>query len=155
MFFKSGLHTSVLFFVFAFVLASELRAQEKKRFTLLDSRKTGIDFNNKIKDSKDRNILLYANFYGGAGVGVGDFNNDGLQDIFFAGNIVSDRLYFNQGDFKFKDVTKNSGIKEDEGWSTAVTVADVNNDGHQDIYVSRELYDDQPTWRTNLLYRTG
>ncbi len=123
-----------------------------KRFTLLKSNKTGIDFVNKIKDSKTRNILIYSNFYGGAGVGVGDFNNDGLQDVYFAGNMVDDKLYFNQGNLKFKDVTKASGIKDDGGWSTGVTVADVNNDGFLDIYVSRELYDKKPQWRTNLLY---
>ncbi len=136
-----------------FVLLSNfLSAQTKARFTLLSSRVTGIDFNNKIKDTKEKNILLYANFYGGAGVGVADFNNDGLQDIFFAGNIVPDRLYLNQGDFVFEDVTKDAGIKNDGGWSTGVTIADVNNDGYQDIYVSRELYDERPEWRTNLLY---
>lgn len=136
-----------------FLLLTNLAlAQVEKRFTLLNSSKTGIDFNNKIKDNKRRNILLYSNFYGGAGVGVGDFNNDGLQDIFFAGNIVDDKLFFNQGDLRFKDVTKASGIKNDGGWSTGVTVADVNNDGFLDIYVSRELYDNKPKWRTNLLY---
>jgi hypothetical protein len=96
--------------------------------------------------------LLYANFYGGAGVGVGDFNNDGLQDLYFAGNMVPDKLYLNKGEFQFQDVTSSSGILNDGGWSTGVTVADVNNDGHLDIYVSRELYDDRPEWRTNLLY---
>lgn len=64
------------------LLPNFLSAQTKARFTLLGSRVTGIDFNNKIKDTKEKNILLYANFYGGAGVGVADFNNDGLQDIF-------------------------------------------------------------------------
>ena len=121
-------------------------------FTILKSKETGILFNNKIKDTKDQNILLYANFYGGAGVGIGDFNNDGLQDIYFAGNLVNDKLYLNQGNLKFNDVTKKSGIINDGGWSTGVTIADVNNDGYVDIYVSRELYDDNPKWRTNLLY---
>ncbi|MBT8301918.1 MAG: VCBS repeat-containing protein, partial [Maribacter sp.] len=127
-------------------------AQTNKRFTLLKANETGIDFVNKIKDTRNCNILLYSNFYGGAGVGVGDFNNDGLQDLFFAGNTVDDKLYFNKGNFHFKDVTKASGIKNDGGWSTGVTVADVNNDGYPDIYVSRELYDNKPKWRTNLLY---
>lgn len=127
-------------------------AQDKKRFTLLNSRQTGIDFNNKIRDTKESNILLYANFYGGAGVGVGDFNNDGLQDVFFGGNIVPDRLYLNQGNFEFKDITKEAGISDDGGWSTGVTIADINNDGFVDIYVSRELYDDRPDLRANLLY---
>lgn len=128
-------------------------SQEKeKRFTLLSSSYTGVHFNNSIKDSKEANILLYANFYGGAGVGVGDFNSDGLQDLYFAGNLVADKLYLNQGNLTFKDVTQQSGINNDGGWSTGVTVADVNNDGYLDIYVSRELYDDKPELRANLLY---
>ena len=98
---------------------------DQKRFTLMNSSSTNISFNNKIKDTKESNILLYANFYGGAGIGVGDFNNDGLQDLYFAGNLVNDKLYFNQGDLKFKDVTENSGIVNDGGWSTGVTIADV------------------------------
>jgi hypothetical protein len=123
-----------------------------KLFTLLDSEETGIDFNNVVKDDKDKNIFAYANFYGGAGVGVGDFNNDGLQDIFFAGNMVPDKLYLNKGNLTFVDHTENAGIIDFEGWSTGVTVADINNDGHLDIYVSRELYDENPEWRRNLLY---
>ena len=128
------------------------KSQSEKRFTLLAASSTGINFNNKIKDTQEHNILLYANFYGGAGVGVGDFNNDGLQDLYFAGNMVDDKLFINQGNLKFEDVTTTSGIINDGGWSTGVTVADVNNDGFLDIYVSRELYDSKPEWRTNLLY---
>ncbi|MGW9685015.1 VCBS repeat-containing protein [Flagellimonas sp. 2504JD1-5] len=129
-------------------------SQEDKqsRFTLLSSKHTNINFSNDLKDQAKHNILRYANFYGGAGVGVGDFNNDGLQDLYFAGNQVSDKLYLNLGDLKFKDITQEAGILDDGGWSTGVTIADVNNDGLDDIYISRELYDDRPEWRTNLLY---
>ena len=122
------------------------------RFSLLESTDTGITFSNDIKDQKELSIFQYANFYGGAGVGVGDFNNDGLLDLFFAGNLVSDRLYINKGELKFEDFTEKSGIKQDNGWSTGVTVADFNSDGFQDIYISRELYDDKPELRKNLLY---
>ncbi|MGO4918512.1 VCBS repeat-containing protein [Maribacter spongiicola] len=121
-------------------------------FTLLKSEETGIDFNNIVKDDTDKNIFAYANFYGGAGVGVGDFNNDGLEDVFFAGNMVPDKLYFNKGNLSFIDKTEEAGIISFDGWSTGVTVADINNDGHLDIYVSRELYDENPEWRRNLLY---
>ncbi len=121
-------------------------------FTTIPASHSGITFNNKIKDTEEANILLYANFYGGAGVGICDVNNDGLKDIFFAGNNVPDRLYLNQGDFTFKDITKEAGILDDGGWSTGVTVADINNDGYSDIYVSRELHDEKPEWRKNLLY---
>ncbi|MGK0364072.1 MAG: hypothetical protein ACI85O_001126 [Saprospiraceae bacterium] len=145
-------YTFLLLYIFICNFPTGLQSQDQKLFTLLDASETGITFNNSIKDSKQRNILLYANFYGGAGVGVGDFNNDGLQDLFFAGNLMPDKLYLNQGNLTFTDVTKQAGIKHDGGWSTGVTIADVNNDGHVDIYVSRELYDHQPQLRTNLLY---
>ena len=144
-------HFGIVLFLL-YLLPNNILAQNPNRFTLLKSSQTKIDFNNKIKDSKDANILIYSNFYGGAGVGVGDFNNDGLQDLYFAGNMVPDKLYFNQGNFEFKDVTQISGISDDGGWSTGVTVADVNNDGYLDIYISRELYDNKPEFRTNLLY---
>ncbi len=123
-----------------------------KLFTQLPSSQTGIDFNNQIIDAEGANILLYDNFYGGAGVAVGDFNNDGFQDVYFAGNLVADKLYINEGDFRFKDVSDSAGLVNDGGWTTGVTVADVNNDGYVDIYLSRELYDHRPDLRKNLLY---
>ena len=121
-------------------------------FSLIDSEKTGVTFSNDLVDTKEHNVFLYANYYGGAGVGVGDFDNDGLEDLFFAGNLVDDKIYRNLGNFNFQDKTLNSGIVNDGSWSTGVTVADVNNDGLLDIYVSCELYDDKPELRTNKLY---
>ncbi|MEX0289134.1 MAG: VCBS repeat-containing protein [Flavobacteriaceae bacterium] len=141
-----------LLFVSFLVFSFGLNAQDEKLFTLLDPSETKVLFENTIKDNKERNILLYANFYGGAGVGVGDFNNDGLQDIFFAGNMVPDQLYFNTGNLTFENVTTAAGIIHDGGWSTGVTIADINNDGNLDIYVSRELDDHKQEWRSNLLY---
>jgi hypothetical protein len=125
---------------------------EQTLFQLLSPSQTNITFENTITDEKDHNILLYSNYYGGAGVGVGDFNNDGLPDLFFAGNLVGDKLYLNDGKLKFKDITKSAGINNNGGWSSGVLVADVNNDGWQDIYVTRELYDDKPNLRRNVLY---
>lgn len=127
-------------------------AQNLKQFSLVSSKVSGINFNNEIKDTKDDNILKYANFYGGAGVGVGDFNNDGLMDIYFVGNQVGDKLYINKGDFKFKEITNSAGIVNNGSWSTGVTIADVNNDGFVDIYVSNELYDNKIELRKNKLY---
>lgn len=128
-------------------------AQKKEKlFTLLSSEHTNIDFNNKVEDKTEHNILIYSNYYGGAGVGVGDFNNDGLQDVFFAGNLVSDRLYVNKGDLKFEEITESAGIEDNGGWSSGVLIGDINNDGWPDIYVTRELYDGNKEIRKNKLY---
>jgi hypothetical protein len=128
-------------------------SQNQPLFDMIPSSKSGIDFNNEIIDDTEKNILIYSNFYGGAGVGVGDFNKDGLEDVFFAGNMFDDKLYFNLGDFKFEDVTINAGIVNGDGsWSTGVTVADVNADGYLDIYVTKELFDHKPELRKNKLY---
>jgi len=106
-------------------------------FETLDSKTTGIDFTNKLTPTAQFNMFKYMYFYNGAGVGAGDFNNDGLIDIFFSSNQGENKLYLNQGGMKFKDVTKEAKIPQDGGWSTGVSVVDINNDGLLDIYVSR------------------
>lgn len=139
--------------ILAILVSLDLSAQtQTELFSLLNSSQTGIDFNNKIVDTKEHNILIYSNYYGGAGVGLGDFNNDGLLDIFFAGNLEGDRLYINQGQMQFVDITHSAQIEDDGGWSSGVVIGDINNDGWQDIYVTRELYDNQPELRRNKLY---
>ena len=120
-------------------------------FKKLSSRQTGIRFANEVIDRPEHNILIYSNYYGGAGVGVGDFNQDGWQDVFFAGNLAPDELYLNKGGMNFAR-TRDAGVVEDRGWSSGVIVADVNHDGWPDVYVTRELYDDEPARRANLLY---
>ena len=106
-------------------------------FELLPSEKTGIDFNNSIKETAYFNHFFFGQIYVGAGVAIGDLNNDGLPDVFFGGNQVGDRLYLNKGDFKFVDISKSSKISRSPGWTWGVTMADVNADGYLDIYVSR------------------
>ncbi|MEO9851858.1 MAG: VCBS repeat-containing protein [Reichenbachiella sp.] len=144
--------TKTCTFLLSLLFISNFCNAQKKIFELVPFSKSNITFNNKIADTKESNILIYSNFYGGAGVGVGDFNNDGLQDLFFAGNLVKDELYLNEGNFEFRNITKKAGIKDNGGWSSGVVVGDVNNDGWQDIYVTRELYDDKPDLRRNKLY---
>lgn len=121
-------------------------------FSLLPPKETGIQFKNIVTDTKESNILIYESFYEGGGVGMGDFNNDGLIDIYFSGNQVDDKLYLNEGNFKFKDITLSAGILSKGGWSTGVNIVDINNDGYQDIYICKSLYDDRPDLRVNELY---
>ena len=96
---------------------------------------TGIDFANTLAYDEDFNIYRYRNFYNGGGVALGDLNNDGLTDIYFSGNRVDNKLYFNRGDFNFEDVTEAAGVAGRAAWSTGVTMADVNADGWLDIYL--------------------
>lgn len=139
-------------YFFLILLTLKLSFSQSPVFELLDSNQTGVKFNNHIDDKKEHNILLYANYYGGGGVGIADFDNDGLQDIYFGGNLVGDKIYRNTGNFKFTDKTDGSGIIDNGSWSSGITIADVNNDGLVDVYVSKELYDDKPELRRNKLY---
>ncbi|MEL7531744.1 MAG: VCBS repeat-containing protein [Bacteroidota bacterium] len=134
------------------LLGVSVQLAGQTRFQSLTPAQSGIDFNNQLTDEKDHNVLIYSNFYGGGGVGIGDFDNDGLQDVFFAGNLVADRLYLNQGEMAFREASAETGIVDNGGWSSGVVLADVNQDGWLDIYVTRELYDDQPELRANVLY---
>ncbi|HVU85055.1 MAG TPA: VCBS repeat-containing protein, partial [Puia sp.] len=74
-------------------------------FKVLEEKTTGLDFSNTLSPTQDFNVFKYMYFYNGGGVGAGDFNNDGKIDIFFTGNQVPNKLYLNQGDLHFKDVT--------------------------------------------------
>ena len=104
-------------------------------FELLGARQTGITFANTITTSDSLNVQSDVYVYNGAGVAVGDVDNDGLLDIFFAGNHVSSRLYLNKGKMHFEDVTEHAGVRTNR-WATGVTMVDIDNDGYLDIYVS-------------------
>lgn len=106
-------------------------------FVPLNHEQTGIHFSNTLQPKPDFNLFSYMYFYNGAGVGAGDFNNDGLIDLFFAANQQNNALYLNTGKLQFKDVTKEAKIPTDGAWSTGVSVVDINNDGLLDIYVCR------------------
>lgn len=121
-------------------------------FKLLPETHTGITFNNKIAEDANNFFLVYNYAYNGGGVAIGDINNDGLNDIFFTGNQVSNRLYLNKGDFKFEDITKSAGVTSKKGWDNGVVMADVNGDTYLDIYVCRGGRKDADKERANLLY---
>lgn len=118
---------------------------------LLSPKHTGIDFRNDVPESLNNNIYRFTNFYNGAGVAVGDINNDGLTDIYLSANVNTGKLYLNQGDFKFKDITKGSGLDTISGWKTGVTMVDINQDGFLDIYLCRSGQT-KPKLRSNLLF---
>ena len=105
-------------------------------FTKLSAAKTGIKFSNNLIETDSLNYLTYAYMYMGGGVAAADFNNDGLNDLFFTGNMVENKLYLNKGNLKFEDISKKAKVTGDKRWFTGVTVADVNGDGFLDIYCS-------------------
>ena len=132
------------------ILISFSCKKEKTVFSLIPPEKSNIHFSNEIQASDSFNILTYEYIYNGGGVGVADFNQDGLPDLYFTGNQVSSRLYLNNGGFKFKDITSEADVGTDR-WATGVSIADVNADSFPDIYVCVSG-SKNPEERGNLLY---
>lgn len=98
---------------------------------------TGVVFSNELSYTEAFNPYTYRNFYNGAGVALGDINNDGLIDIYFTGNLVDNALYLNRGDFKFEDITETAGVACENIWSSGATFIDINQDGWLDLYVCK------------------
>ncbi|MEZ4883902.1 MAG: VCBS repeat-containing protein [Chitinophagales bacterium] len=121
-------------------------------FELKPSEETGVNFSNNINEKYENFFEFFAYIYNGGGVAIGDVNNDGLQDIYFTGNEVADRLYVNQSKFTFKDITPTAIKQGQSGWHNGVSMVDINADGWLDIYVCRGGWQDQDKDRTNLLY---
>src|SRR6187549_2485830 len=122
---------TLLFFVSAF-------AQQKIKgslFTLLDPKKTELKFTNTVREDDSLHVFNYEYLYNGHGIGVADFNNDGLQDIFISGNSVPSKIFLNKGNLRFEDITKQAGVAGNGTWATGVSIADVNGDNLPDIYV--------------------
>ncbi|OEK02607.1 hypothetical protein BFP97_14220 [Roseivirga sp. 4D4] len=106
-------------------------------FEKVSASESGIDFENQLEYDEQLNAYTYKNFYNGAGVSLGDINNDGLTDIYFSGNLVDNKLYLNKGNFQFEDITESAGVSCKNVWSSGVSMADVNGDGLLDIFVCK------------------
>ncbi|HEV3222934.1 MAG TPA: VCBS repeat-containing protein [Puia sp.] len=139
------------FFLLSGVFIIVSCTHKKTLFEEISSTKSGIHFNNEIIENDSINPLDLTNIYNGGGVGIGDFNRDGLPDIYFTGNTVSNKLYLNKGDFKFDDITSTAGVGGEGKWCRGVAVVDINNDGWPDIYVCATIRNN-PEQRRNLLY---
>ena len=122
--------------VFAAVLFSSCTKKKETMFESLSASETNIGFVNKLENKDMFNILYYLYYYNGGGVATGDINNDGLPDIYFTANSKgNNKLYLNKGNFVFEDITAQAGVAGSADWCSGVTMADVNGDGFQDIYV--------------------
>lgn len=120
-------------------------------FEKINSDNSRIHFTNTINETDSINVLDFANVYNGGGVGIGDFNKDGLQDIYFTGNQISNKLYLNKSDFTFEDITEKAGVNGEGRWGRGVSVVDINNDGWDDLYVCASIKK-KAKERENLLY---
>lgn len=128
----------IIVFVSLLILSACTKKQESVLlFELMDKSWTGVDFRNNLEYNEKFNPYTFRNFYNGAGVALGDINNDGLVDIFLAGNQTSNKLYLNKGNFQFEDITEKAGLAVPGIWSTGVSMADVNGDGLLDIYICK------------------
>lgn len=145
-------------FVLSLAFTSCDKLPGKHLFTLMPPAVTHSDFVNQldynVQIGSKFNIYTFRNFYNGAGVALGDVNNDDLIDIFMASNMGTNRLYLNMGNFRFKDISEQAGI-EGEGWSTGVSITDVNGDGLADIYVCKSGSAEGVQSRNELFINNG
>ena len=143
------IHYAFIFFIISLFVFSCKPHDEL--FRLISSDHSGITFNNKIVETDSINPIDLTNIYNGGGVGIGDFNNDGLQDVYFTASLVPNKLYLNEGDMKFEDITQAAGVSGEGKWCRGVAVVDINNDGWMDMYVCASM-DKDPEKRKNILY---
>ncbi|MFT5279662.1 MAG: hypothetical protein ACI9P8_001301 [Bacteroidia bacterium] len=122
------------------------------KLQVLTPAETGITFSNNITEDPSFHYFIYTYAYHGGGVAVGDINGDDLPDIYFTANQLPNKLYLNRGDLKFEDISETAGVSGSSGWTTGVSMADVNADGLLDIYVCMSGMDSIPSTRENLLY---
>ncbi|MBS1509301.1 MAG: VCBS repeat-containing protein [Bacteroidetes bacterium] len=144
--FSNRFYISVFFLLFMFSATAQV-----KKFTLMPSSVTGVNFRNDITEDPSMFMYMYENLYIGGGVAVGDINNDGLPDIYFSSTRGKNKLYLNLGNFKFQDITATAGVDGGEGIHTGVNMVDINGDGLLDIFVCKSGFKD-PKLRKKMLY---
>lgn len=129
--------------------------EQSTLFQKMNNETLGIAFENKVVNTDQLNIFSYRNFYNGGGVAIGDINNDGLPDVFFTANMGSNKLYLNEGNWQFRDISKAAGIEENDKWSTGVVMVDINHDGLLDIYVCNAGYLEGSDQKNALFINNG
>src|ERR1700754_3205226 len=101
-------------------------SKTKTLFSKIPSDYSNIHFNNTIVENDSINPLDLEFLYNGGGIGVGDFNNDGLPDLYFTASTVSNKLYLNKGEMKFEDITDIANVQGEGEWFNAASVVDIN-----------------------------
>ena len=144
-------------FLYILLCSTALPAAAQKQapaamFTLMTEKQTGVSFLNTIREDDSLNVMQYEYLYNGAGVGVGDFNNDGWPDLFFSGNTTPGKLFLNKGNGQFTDISQAAGVAGNGTWGTGVSIADVNGDGLTDIYVCHSGKYADPAKLSNELF---
>ncbi len=131
------LKTYLLLSLSFIILGCTKSSDKAPLFEKVEASESGVDFENELEYDEQLNAYTYKNFYNGAGVSLGDINNDGLTDIYFSGNLVDNKLYLNKGNFQFEDITESAGVACKNVWSSGVSMADVNGDGLLDIFICK------------------
>ena len=154
-------HPALLLIILLLASCSETTKKEQVQdapaaaqsvFKRVASSHSGITFQNTLDENINNFFDVFAYVYNGGGVGIGDINNDGLSDIFFTGNEVTNKLYLNQGNLTFKDITVSAGVGGNGKWNNGITMTDINNDGFLDVYVCKGGWQEADEQRRNLLY---
>jgi enediyne biosynthesis protein E4 len=125
--------------------------KEKTLFKRVSANHSNIKFINTVIENDSINPIDLEFLYNGGGVAVGDFDNNGLPDLYFTASTTSNKLYLNKGDLSFEDVTEKAKVTGEKRWANAASVVDINNDGWKDIYVTNTIRSN-PEERKNLLY---
>jgi hypothetical protein len=152
---KSLLKNFSFFVVLSFTLTACTQTQDTPLFDLLSSDLTNVNFENNLVFSDDLNVYKYRNYYNGGGVAAGDINNDGLPDLYFVSNQEENKLFINNGDFTFTDITEKANVAGTKPWSTGVAMVDINHDGYLDIYVSNSGLNSPDERRNELFINNG
>ena len=136
--------------------ASKEKKEHSGLFEIVPSRESGINFENQIIETPEMNGFNYINYNNGAGVAIGDFNNDGLQDLYFMSTLGKNKLYLNKGNLHFEDISEESATANIPGFHTGVTTVDINSDGLMDIYICNSgPYTDPEKRKNKLLVNQG
>ncbi|RLD26349.1 MAG: VCBS repeat-containing protein, partial [Bacteroidetes bacterium] len=128
---------NLIFLLILLLLSCKVDLKKDTSLFVLKDSSIGILFENTLTYTESFNPYIYRNFYNGGGVAIGDINNDGLEDIYFTGNMVDNKLYLNKGNWQFEDITLKAQVSCPDVWSTGATFVDINGDGFLDIYVCK------------------